>query len=231
MSTSYSPKIVTDGLVLALDAANRKSYAGSGTTWNDLSGNNNNGTLTNGPTFNAANGGSIVFDGTDDNVNIGNILNYTSTNFSFSYWVNFNSLTTNLVGQGPVVIWKGNFNTSGYYDQISVTGNINFVTNQSGAHQFTSTDDGIIVVGNWYNIAYSRNNNSIIIYLNGNNITQTSATHINPLLTSNNFTLASYSNEQICGNFNLSNLLSYNRALSSQEVLQNFNATRGRFGV
>ena len=66
MAFIHSPKISTDGLVLALDTANRKSYPGSGTVWNDLSGNGNNGSLINGPTFNGANGGSIVFDGVDD---------------------------------------------------------------------------------------------------------------------------------------------------------------------
>jgi len=70
MGIARGPKIVTSGLVLALDAADKLSYRGSGTTWRDLSGNNNTGTLTNGPTFNAGNLGSIVFDGTNDYVNI-----------------------------------------------------------------------------------------------------------------------------------------------------------------
>ena len=70
MSAIGGPNIVEDGLVLALDSANTKSYPGSGTTWNDLSGNGNNGTLINGPTFNSDNLGSIVFDGVDDTVNI-----------------------------------------------------------------------------------------------------------------------------------------------------------------
>ena len=72
MALSHSPLIVTDGLVLCLDAANKKSYSGSGTTWTDRSGNGNNGTLVNGPTFDSGNGGSIDFDGVDDNVNLGN---------------------------------------------------------------------------------------------------------------------------------------------------------------
>jgi len=66
MSISYNPRIVTDGLVLCLDVGNTKSYPGSGTTWTDLSGNGNNGTLTNGPTYSSSNGGSLVFDGTND---------------------------------------------------------------------------------------------------------------------------------------------------------------------
>ena len=69
MSINYNPRIVTDGLVLLLDAGNTKSYPGTGTTWTDISRNGNNGTLTNGPTFDSANGGSLVFDGVDDYVN------------------------------------------------------------------------------------------------------------------------------------------------------------------
>ena len=74
MATLYAPRIVTDGLVLCLDAGNRKSYPGSGTSWVDMSGNNNTGTLTNGPTFGGGNGGSIVFDGVNDFVNFSNYL-------------------------------------------------------------------------------------------------------------------------------------------------------------
>ncbi len=67
MATQFAfGKIVTDGLVLALDAADRNSYPGSGTTWTDLSINKSNSTLTNSPIFNSSNGGSIVFDGVDD---------------------------------------------------------------------------------------------------------------------------------------------------------------------
>jgi hypothetical protein len=68
---NYGPKTVTNGLVLCLDAADKNSYSGTGTTWTDLTGNGNNGTLTNGPTFNSANGGSISFDGTNDYIDCG----------------------------------------------------------------------------------------------------------------------------------------------------------------
>jgi len=80
----YGPKIVTSGLVLCLDAANKRSYPGTGTTWTDLSGNSNNGTLINGPTFNAGNQGGIVFDGTNDYISIGsqNIVGTGTSPFS-----------------------------------------------------------------------------------------------------------------------------------------------------
>ena len=70
MATDYNHSIVTDGLVLCVDAANTKSYPGSGTTWTDISGKNHNGTLINGPTFSSDNMGGIVFDGSNDAVTL-----------------------------------------------------------------------------------------------------------------------------------------------------------------
>jgi hypothetical protein len=84
MAFNYSPKIVTDGLVLYLDAANSRSYPGSGTTWTDISRSGTNGTLVNGPTFNSANGGSVVFDGVNDYVITPSITNFRS----ICMWVN-----------------------------------------------------------------------------------------------------------------------------------------------
>ena len=87
MGLSHSPRIVTDGLVFCVDAANKRSYPGVGTTWTDLTANKNNGTLTNGPTFDSANGGSIVFDGTNDYVDLGSSLSIsTSSPFSVEFW-------------------------------------------------------------------------------------------------------------------------------------------------
>ncbi len=84
MAHFHSPRIITDGLVLALDAANQKSYPGSGTTWSDLSGNGNNGTLTNGPTFDSGNNGSIIFDGVDDYITTGTTPSQLQGNPSFT---------------------------------------------------------------------------------------------------------------------------------------------------
>ena len=81
MGVAYNSKIVTDGLVLCLDAGNSKSYPGTGTTWTDLSGRGNTGTLTNGPTYSSANGGSIVFDGSNDFVQCTGSLTLTTATF------------------------------------------------------------------------------------------------------------------------------------------------------
>ena len=97
MGLIHSPRIVTDGLVLYLDAANNRSYPGTGTTWSDLVG-SNNGTLNNGPTFSGANGGSIVFDGSDDYINMGDILSAPSSLSIFS-WVNCDAFV-----EFPIVI-------------------------------------------------------------------------------------------------------------------------------
>jgi hypothetical protein len=96
MSYYNGPKAVMDGLVMYLDAGNTKSYLSGSSTWNDLSGNGNNGTLTNGPTFSSANGGSIVFDGVDDTITVP----YSSTldptgGITIEAWIYANNITTN----------------------------------------------------------------------------------------------------------------------------------------
>mgnify|MGYP006213918775 FL=1 len=93
MATLYNPNIVTDGLVLCLDAANKRSYIGSGTAWDDLAG-GNNGTLTNGPTFDAGNGGSVVFDGANDYINLGDGLDAKSGDYTFGSWSRLTSLSS-----------------------------------------------------------------------------------------------------------------------------------------
>ena len=107
MATQYANgKIVTDGLVLSLNAADRNSYPGSGTTWTDTSGNGNNGTLTNGPTFNSGNGGYIQFDGTNDRVDIAdaNSLDFGTGGFTILVWVGG---ITSYPGSSGAIIWKG----------------------------------------------------------------------------------------------------------------------------
>ena len=96
MAISYNPSSVTSGLVLCLDAGNTKSYPGSGTTWTDLSGNGNTGTLTNGPTYSSANGGSFVFDGTDDYASISGSI--TVSEVTFSVWLKRNGTQVDFTG-------------------------------------------------------------------------------------------------------------------------------------
>src|SRR6056300_389186 len=149
MALSHSPKIVTDGLVLCLDAADPKSYSGSGTTWTDRSGNGNNGTLTNDPTFDSAIGGSLVFDGSDARVECGSDssidIDPTGT-MTLAAWVNANSIASN-----GHVIGKQQYG-NGYilhydaaYESVSGGG---FQTTNVGNNQFEWGQN--IEAGKWY---------------------------------------------------------------------------------
>ena len=92
MATIYNPNIVTDKLVFCLDAANTKSYPGSGTDWKDLSSQGNNGTLTNSPTYVPnSNGGYFDFDGTNDYINANTALpdSFFLGNSTISFWIYF----------------------------------------------------------------------------------------------------------------------------------------------
>ena len=222
-------KVVQSGLVLNLDAGASTSYPGSGTTWTNLVGGGNNGTLTNGPTYSSANGGSIVFDGVNDYVGLGNILNYTTENFTFNTFFYLNTFATSQGGQGPVLFYKGSYQQKGYYCQVSQDGSINFVTNQSGANQTCTTASGIVSLNTWHCVSFVRSGSNVIIYVNGNQ-SSSSNSHINPTSSSDNFHLCSY-NFGIYSNFRISQFSAYNRALSAAEVSQNYNALRGRFGI
>ena len=85
MATIGGVNSTKTGLVFVLDAANPTSYVSGSTTWQDLSGNNNSGSLVNGPTFNSSNGGSIVFDGSNDYVEISTVN--ASSQFTLNFWV------------------------------------------------------------------------------------------------------------------------------------------------
>jgi hypothetical protein len=217
------PTIVTNGLVLSLDAADQNSYSGSGTTWSDLSGNNNSGSLVNGPTFSSGNGGSIVFDGVDDYVNCGNNSTVQITVGTISSWVKLSSIISGYRGILVKQTAWGLFARDGI-----------FVTYDWGGGGDRST--GInIADGTWKNLIMSFTetigspSNNVILYLNGIAVLTTTVKHAN-----NNVTLTIGSGApsvtQIF-NGNIANSVVYNRVLSPSEVLQNYNAQKSRFGL
>ena len=227
MSFHYSPKIVTEGLVLYLDAANTRSYPGTGTTWSDLSRSGNNGILTNGPTFNSSNGGSIVFGGTDDYVKPPASTTLQLTNFTLSSWVKINVQNINQY------IIDTSTNASfgyGYSYRIKTDNKIRFwAYYANNALDSTTTISPNI----WYNILVTYDNTTKIqsIYING--VFNVSNTHTNP------FVVSTVTNLQIGGssilggylNGNISQTSIYNRALSATEIRQNYNTTKTRFGL
>ena len=224
MGIAYNPRTITSGLVLCLDAANAKSYPGSGTTWTDLSGRGNTGTLTNGPTYNNANFGSIVFDGTNDYVSVENSNSLNPPTNTLICWAKSNTSTWNetgfLMSKRDVFVMhpNGSSTTVDYYYHLNNT----WVSQQINVSNITV----------WNMYACSWDGTNINAYLNGAIIN--SGVKIGPLNTSDTGVLEIGRDDNIAGrllNGNISQVSIYNRALSAAEVSQNFNATRGRYGI
>ena len=222
MAVNTRNSIVTNGLVLALDAGNTKSYVSGSTTWRDLSGNNNSGSLVNGPTYSNINGGSIVLDGSDDYVTFGNVaaLNFT-TPFSIGCWFRASSTQPSI---DSAIMGNINGTYTGYMLWYN-NNTVDFYFN--GAIRANSTTS--ILANTWYNVVGVWTGTTAILYLNG--VLDASGTYSTPPSNGNPlFTIGQY---QISRNFagNVSICTVYNRALTTQEILQNYNATKTRFGL
>jgi hypothetical protein len=217
MAGNVAPNIVTDGLVLYLDAANTKSYASGSTAWNDLVG-TNNGTLVNGPTFNSANGGSIVFDGTNDFVST--TYNAALTNFTVCAW-----FLADLINPAAARVVDKNF-TNGFWIGKNSSGAAN---SWGGGVREASTPFGRYITlpdGQWNFITSTRSNTIHTIY--GNGITNlVSGSVSSTALSTDNLAIAGGANQILRGN--VASVFVYNRALSAIEILQNYNATKTRY--
>jgi len=235
MSTlSGGPNIVVDGLVLALDAANTKSYVSGSTIWRDLSRSGNNGTLINGPTFNTGSSGGISFDGTNDYAEIPDnpSLNFGTGDFTVICWVSGIS-TTPAGGKG--IIWKGSRfdgNLAGWSMAWDGAGNLYFIIGDSGSRRegisnpvgaFTGGWNGYRMIGMQRSSGSWRQIDRGVITTLG---TFTGNVDNNfPIYIARNGYYNTYLNN-IIGNVTI-----YNRALSAAEVLQNYNTTKTRFGL
>jgi hypothetical protein len=239
MGINYNPRIVTDSLVLALDAANSKSYPGSGTTWTDLSGRGNTGTLTNGPTYSGSNGGSLSFNYTD--------LEYVS--FSNSSSLQFlNRLPYTLEAWVYPTRNPGANNWTGIFDRESDAGsgrdgyNLYFLGSAGTdtyffTERFTSgsynpvsvTLNQSITVNNWHHIVGTYDGTTLTLYRNGSSVGTPVTTTGNITNSSKTLTLGVRGGQYFDGR--ISNAKIYNRALTAAEISQNFNALRGRYGI
>jgi len=231
MATLYSPKIVTAGLVLCLDAGNNKSYPSSGTTWTDLSGNNNNGTLTNGPTFTSSFGGSIVFDGTNDYVDLGNISQLKpTTQITVSAWVYRSTMNDN---QDEAII---SCTQVGGYELFYSTNKMTFYVYAGGSYRVPEMSTSAI--SGWMNFTATYDNRYAKLYYNGvlQNTVDSGATN-NISYVANNILIGAEAGAGSTRDSgfewtgNIAQVSIYNRALTPQEVLQNYNATKARFGL
>jgi len=244
MGLGHSPTIVTDGLVFSLDAANTRSYSGSGITVNGLvSG--LGGTLINGVGFSSLNGGSFFFDGTNDQISTSNIdlsgtnkvtvscwvkvLNYretaNSSNIVFELSSDFNSNTGTFVAafaDGSAIY------SSLYPVVLGIRGNVGY--NLAGYSKTLVNDLS------WHHWACifdtSLSGNENILYIDGVSRTSIST----PLQGDNSSNFGNYKmfignrdSSSIAGNANITDLKIYNRALSATEIKQIYNATKRRY--
>jgi hypothetical protein len=248
MGLHRGPTVVTNGLVLYLDAANPKSYPKSGTMWNDLSGNNNNGTLINGPTFDSGNGGSIQFDGVNDrwisNNSIPSINFQFNGEFTINTWCYINE-NTNV---GYITSYRLTDGNNVQYSGWGLSQNNGRIVGTVGGYpsftfawrrvETSTTDFNNLVFQKWSNIVYV--NTGIIgeqkIYINGKNSTESTIDQRTPPYTVNYTT----NHRLIIGhdidnehplNGNISHVSVYNRALTPSEILQNYNTIKGRYNL
>ena len=231
-----SPKIVTNGLVLYLDAGQSTSYNG-GTTWRDLSGRGNNGTLTNGPTYSSANGGSIVFDGVNDYGIIADSSDFTVTATTVCAWFNASVLNDASYSSRGLV---SSYDDSGrQYYGLRVTAalsNNKFQTyyDDNAGYGF-KTLQGITILNEnqWYYGCMTWKSGTFHrTYLNG----VQEAEETNVATTTLNISTAFYIGNDFAGsttyfNGNIAQASIYNRALTATEIQQNFQALRGRFNI
>jgi hypothetical protein len=209
-------KIVTNGLVLNYDAAQLRSYPTTGITWTDLSGNSNNGTLTNGPTFSSDNGGTIVFDGTNDSVPT--TYGPTFNDFSVIGWFK----STANIGYSRII-------DKDYQFGMWIGRNASVPNSWGGGVRYTNFPYGNFITltdGAWHMIACVRQGSTQTIYGDGssNNASSTGSTSA---LSTQVFSISGFTS--FAGSIPIIQI--YNRALSATEIQQNFNALKSRFGL
>lgn len=227
MGIAYNTSIVRNGLVLHLDAANRKSYPGSGTIWGDLSGNGNNGTLVNGIGHAVTNNGSMVLDGIDDYA-YANTVSLTSNELTLCSLFRFSSLQE---GERSL-IRKESVYQLGFSNPA--TGTIRCLVRTNGTTGWTATNDFVYTFVNnqWYYFCFTYKTGDSSFYVNGESIKNILTTTGNIVDNTNPIGFgARGTNSNLAINANISVSQIYNRALTATEIKQNFNALRGRYGI
>ena len=245
-------ELITTNLVLHLDAGNSSSYSGIGTTWTDLSNQGNNATLTNGPTYSSDNGGAIVFDGSNDYVSLGTSINSNIAehkNCSFNIWVQLDNDTSDHVifandelGTGtPIVLW---YDQSAYSTNNTGTGDVGGQTtkvltvaitdNSYGEKRYTTTNNvfGNNAANTWHNICVvlDPSNDKFYTYVNGvEKALYNSSVLLGIKSSTKDFNIGNGSSSfSLDGK--VAQLQVYDVALTANQVLQNYNATKATFG-
>ena len=216
MGVSGGPDMIQDGLVLAVDAADRNSYPGSGTVWNDVSGNNYVGSLVNTPTFNSANRGSFTFNGTNQytTTTYSQPAYGTGTSFTWNIWVNL----PDSVNPNSPIIGNRTANSSGNWAKLT----------KVAFEYYTTIFAYVMPLNVWQNICFVKNGTTLTYYQNGNSVASTVSSVTQ---TSQPFYIGgdNTASEYFAGS--VANVQVYNRALSATEIAQNYNSLKSRFGL
>lgn len=224
--------IVTSGLLLNLDAGNTNSYPGSGTTWTDLSGNGNNGTLQNGASYVSGNGGAISFDGSNDRVVIPNDTALDTQTPSVEVWVKVDTIP-----QDGFFFEKGDVNTQYalfIQTNFEVTPQIKWRVKPAGFNDINVTAATYIDTSSYAQVVGTYTSGSRKLYINGSLVASDSATGTIPS-NSGGMSVAAYGGFDGPYGYYLDGEISivrvYNRVLTASEITQNFNALKGRYGL
>ena len=228
--------IVTNGLALHLDAGNSASYPGTGTTWTDLSGNENDGTLTNGPTYDSSDGGSIVFDGDNDFIDLGTIgVSHPlqlDNGFTISWW-GIQSGSGDLF-QRIIDKSNGGLGLNGWaiyplgQGEPDTQLTLNYDGNEGGINSSTRLSST-----SWQNwsITWSSSSNQWIWYLNGSVDNSGYKTYNVPTFQTNARIGSWNHSTQREYKGKISSVLIYTRPLTASEIAKNYNALRDRYGL
>lgn len=223
MAVFSGPEIVNNGLVLHLDAANQRSYPGTGTVWNDLSGLGNNGTLVNGVGYSADNKGAMVFDGVNDYVNVPDNTSLQINNFTFTSWIYPKSNSTN----GHIIRKEGCYLL--YYGLWDSATGFGIWMQRTGGWENVKANI-TVPLNTWFNISATYDNSFVKIYYNSTevgSVLKSGATRVN----TNPVLINGVVSNSLPQNYNSSIVKIYNRALTAAEISQNFEATRSRYGI
>lgn len=220
MSVNYGTSMPTSGLVLCLDASNIKSYSGSGTSWNDLSGTKATGTLTNSPTYSSTNPAAFTFNGSTTYVDCGNPTAFQlASAVTLEVWCNPTSST----GLGNLI--QKNNNT-GYRFRID-TGNLWVYS----AGNSVMSSGAPCANGAWSHCVATFGPSGLTAYVNGAVVASNASAYAPSDVASLPVQIGCFSPNSETFNGKISVAKIYNRVLSAAEVQQNFNALRGRHGL
>ena len=217
MAQEYGPKVVTDGLVLCLDAADKNSYPGSGATWYDLSGNGTNGTLVNDTGLSS---GHMSFDGDDDYVSVTPVS--AGTNWTFSVWAQ-----SDVNDSAWHDLWHEDSGHRHTMALVSSTGVWTFYDNGYRYSTFTLTDT------NWHNYVVTQAATAVSFYVDGT--AYGTAVSAGWQLGGDDAVISRFPVsagdpiEEWNGFIDI--IMIHSQTLTSAEVSQNFNAQRSRFGI